>query len=93
MKEASKRFQNPSIPEYRGQPPGVVTSLRSVATAFVQLQEKRHTADYDSGTFWTRVEALAQVAQAQRAFTLWKTIREEPAAQAYLMALLVKKRN
>ncbi|MCC6368832.1 MAG: hypothetical protein IT165_35370 [Bryobacterales bacterium] len=66
MKEVSKRFQNQQSSYHRGQNPTVVLRLRTVAAAFVQLQEKRHTADYDNGTFWTRTEALAQVTQAQQ---------------------------
>ena len=93
MKEASKRFQQPNAPQYTGQSAPVVTTLRDIATTFVQLQEKRHIADYDNATFWTRTEALLHVAQVQKAFQLWETIRDEPLAQEYLLALLAKKRT
>jgi hypothetical protein len=72
---------------------GIVAALRTVAKTFVQLQEKRHTADYDNATFWTRTEALAQVKSAEQAFSTWKSIRNEQIAQAYLVSLVVKKRD
>jgi hypothetical protein len=64
-----------------------------VAKALTQLQEKRHTADYDNTTFWTRTEARAQVKLAERAFITWKSIRNEQIAQAYLVSLVVKHRG
>ena len=65
--------------------------MRTVAKIFVQLQEKRHTADYDNTTFWTRTEALARVKSAEQAFDIWSPIRSEQIAQAYLVSLVVKK--
>jgi hypothetical protein len=64
-----------------------------VAKTFAQLQEKRHIADYDNTTFWTRTEALTQVKSAEQAFNTWKPIRSELIAQAYLVSLAAKKRD
>ena len=64
-----------------------------MAKTFVQLQEKRHTADYDNTAFWTRTEALARVKSAEQAFNTWNPIRNEQIAQAYLVSLVVKKRD
>ena len=93
MKEASKRFQQQNAPQYASYHLPAVLQLRELAAIFVQLQEKRHTADYDNGTFWTRTEALSHVTQARRAFQLWDALRDEPVAQEYLLALLAKKRT
>jgi hypothetical protein len=57
------------------------------------LQDKRHTADYDNTTFWTRIEALAQVKDAEKAFAEWRLIRNERIAQEYLVSFLVKNRS
>ncbi len=67
--------------------------MRTVAKTFVQLQQQRHTADYDNAIFWTRTEALTQVKSAEQAFNAWKHIRDEQIAQAYLVSLVVKRRD
>lgn len=93
MKSASNRLQDRRLFPFTGENPNVVKALRYVAETFVQLQEKRHIADYDNGAFWTKTEARAQVTSAQKAFADWQNIRDEPIAQAYLISLLVKKRD
>lgn len=65
-----------------------VVPLRNVAETFFQAQQQRHTADYDNSKQWTRTEVLAQIELVQGAFASWKAIRDEPAAQAYLISLL-----
>ena len=93
MKSASKRlFDSRQFP-FTGEDPGIVSALKAVANAFVQLQEQRHKADYDNSTFWTRAEALKHVKSAEQAFVTWKSIRNEQIAQAYLVSLVVKKRD
>lgn len=93
MKAASNRIQDTRQFPFPGEEPGVVAALKTVAKTFAQLQEKRHIADYDNTTFWTRTEALAQVKSAEQAFATWKPIRNEQVAQAYLVSLVVKKRD
>jgi len=93
MKAASNRIQDTRQFSFTGEDPGVVAALRAVAKTFAQLQEKRHIADYDNTTFWTRTEALTQVKSAEQAFNTWKSIRSELIAQAYLVSLAVKKRD
>ena len=86
MKDASTRAENatydPSVP------PQVVRRLRSVARAFRELQSQRHLADYSNATKWDRTKAAAKVNQAKTAFVDWKSIRNEYAAQRYLISLL-----
>ena len=93
MKAGSNRIQDTRQFPFAREDPGVVADLRAVAKTFVQLQEKRHTADYDNTTFWTRTEALARVKSAEQAFATWKPIRNEQIAQAYLVSLAVRKRD
>jgi uncharacterized protein (UPF0332 family) len=93
MKSASNRLLDSRLFPFIGEDPLVVANLKTVAKAFALLQEKRHKADYDNTTFWTRTEALRQVKLAEQAFTTWKSIRNEPIAQAYLVSLLVKNRD
>ena len=90
MKSASNRMVSSNL---TGQDASVVDGLKLVARAFITLQEKRLTADYDSGTFWSRTEALSQVKLAEQAFAAWRVIRQEQIAQAYLVSLLVKPRG
>lgn len=93
MRAASKRIQNAQQSASTGNDRGVVADLKAVAKTFVQLQEQRHIADYDNDRFWTRTEALAQVKSAEQAFSAWRPIRNEQIAQAYLVSLIVKKRD
>lgn len=93
MKVASNRIQDTRQFSFNGEDPGTVAALRAVAKSFTQLQEKRHAADYDNTTFWTRTEALAQVKSAEQAFNAWKPIRSEQIAQAFLVSLVVRKRE
>jgi len=93
MKGASNRVLNTDTFPFVGEDPMIVAKLRTVAKAFVQLQDKRHIADYDNTTFWTRIESLEQVKSAEKAFAEWKLIRNEQIAQAYLVSFLVKHRS
>ncbi|MDP3000168.1 MAG: hypothetical protein Q8N47_21975 [Bryobacterales bacterium] len=69
----------------------VSTHLRTVADRFIQAQQKRNDADYDTGKEWTQTDVLTQIAAVSAAFESWKAIRDEPAAQAYLVSLLSKR--
>lgn len=89
MKNAAKRVPKPSSKKEGYQ---VAVALKEVADAFVQLQESRHRADYDTESNWTRTEALTEVKTARQAFNTWSSIRQEPLAQEFLVSLLAKKR-
>jgi len=93
MKSASNRIQDTRQFPFTGEDPSVVSDLRYVAKTFAQLQEQRHVADYDNAKFWTKTEALSQVASVQQAFPAWKRIAKESITQAYLISLLVRKRD
>jgi uncharacterized protein (UPF0332 family) len=93
MKAASNRLKDSRQFPFRGEDPSMVGALKTVAETFTQLQEKRHIADYDNAAFWTRTEALSQVKSVEQAFNTWKAIRNERIAQAYLVSLMVKRRD
>lgn len=65
--------------------------IATVANAFVELQEARHGADYDSTQTFNRSDVLITVAMAEQAFTAWKRIRTSPNAAAFLAALLLNR--
>ncbi len=93
MKNASNQIQNKNKFPFTGENPQTVSRLRAVTMAFAQLQQERHTADYDGTRIWIRSEALEQVDAAMLAFSDWKAIRRKRIAQAYLVSLLVKHRG
>jgi hypothetical protein len=53
MKKASVRISDPKRRPFAGEDPTVVRHLKTVAEAFVQLQDKRQIADYGNATVWT----------------------------------------
>ena len=67
--------------------------LKTVATAFVDLQHVRHEADYNNEAVWTRVEAHEHVTSARDAFRRWAIVRKHAAAQDFLLSLFVPERN
>ncbi len=68
-------------------------NLLVVVDAFINLQQERHEADYDTGKTWNRIDVLMLINVASEAFASWKVIRDEPEAQAYLVSLFGKRRR
>jgi len=60
----------------------------AVATAFVQLQETRHDADYNRARRFTRREALDRANLARQAFRDWRQVRDSLQADTFLTGLL-----
>jgi uncharacterized protein (UPF0332 family) len=69
--------------------PVVPTELEAVAKVFVKLQEARQQADYDNAKIWEPIEVQATIVDAQFAFINWDLVRDEPAANEYLLSLLI----
>ena len=63
-----------------------------VISAFVDLQDARHEADYNTARRYTRQEATSFVDRAHRAFAAWKLVRNHPVARTYLIALVAWKK-
>ena len=91
MKTASNRILNTNDFPFTGESPTTVSSLRSVAQGFSQLQQDRHFADYNLTKNLDPTDALAQVKSAEKIFNTWPAIRDEQIAQAYLVSLLVNR--
>jgi len=66
--------------------------LVRVATAFIQLQEARHKADYDVSITFQRTEVKLLVRQCGLAFTAWHAVRGTDEANVFLASLLSHKR-
>jgi len=62
--------------------------LYNVADAFAQAQYHRAEADYNTVRQWELTEVLLHIDGIADAFKSWRIIREEPAAQAYLVSML-----
>ena len=93
MKSASKKQTDDLNAFFKTNPPAgaqldVAQHLHLVADTFFEAQQQRHTADYDSATIWTRREVVSLIERVDGAFKSWHAIREEPAAQTYLLSLL-----
>jgi hypothetical protein len=67
--------------------------LYSVASAFSQLQEKRHIADYDLSQTLSSSDVALDILLVEEALASWDTIRREQVAQDYLFSLLFKERS
>ena len=93
MKEVSRAIWQGSWRGWSTPKPAAPAELLAVAKAFIGLQEARHEADYDNSKIWTSTEARAKIADAQIAFQNWQQIRTNPAANEYLLSLLVGKKR
>jgi uncharacterized protein (UPF0332 family) len=82
------RFLNSRPPPPAGPQLDCMRHLHLVADTFFEAQHERHTADYDNAERWTRTDALSLIAKVDTAFQSWRAIRDNPAAQAYLISLL-----
>jgi hypothetical protein len=63
--------------------------LKQVAEVFVDLQEARLQADYDNAKAWNPGDVRTKVADVRVAFENWAKIRTHPAANEFLLSLLV----
>jgi len=91
MKTVAKQFANGTCPTklrpaLQRQP--LPRELEEVAQAFVDLQQARHEADYDTARRFTRAEAIDLVDQCDQAFANWQTVHRTPSAEAFMVGLL-----
>ena len=59
-----------------------------MAETFVELQNRRHIADYDLSLAFTRVRTLNSIDLARRSFAAWARKRASDEANVFLAALL-----
>ena len=98
MKSASEKLVSDFNTELKKNPPPspeltISKHLHTVADTFIQAQQKRNDADYDTSKEWTQTDVLTQIGAVAVAFNSWNAIREEPVAQVYLVSLLGRRRR
>ena len=89
MKEVSNAVLRSTWRGWSVPSPALPTELQAVAKVFVKLQEARQQADYDNAKTWESTAMQAQVTDARTAFQNWAKIRTHPAANEYLLSLLI----
>jgi uncharacterized protein (UPF0332 family) len=89
MKEVSNTVLRGSWRGWSTPSPVPPAELRAIAKVFVDLQEARQQADYDNSRTWKSTDVQALIADARFAFDDWSTIRTHPAANEYLLSLLI----
>ena len=93
MKAASLQFRKSSWQDWHGNQQQVLLEIQRVASAFAELQEERHTADYDNYEQWSVAEVQTVLNTAHAAFEDWQSIRDNPMAGNYLLAMLLRKQR
>lgn len=66
--------------------------LQLVARAFRELQQARHSADYDMTSSWTRLEVQQHIRLARDAYSALRRARRQPQANVFALTLLDAKR-
>ncbi|SPE38675.1 conserved hypothetical protein [Candidatus Sulfopaludibacter sp. SbA6] len=93
MMEVNRAVSNGTWKGWGTPLPPVPGELRSVAQTFIDLQDARHQADYDNARIWASDQCLELFADVRTAFENWQKIRTDPAANEYLLSLLMGKRR
>lgn len=96
MKTASEARNSEINAAFKKNPPAgaeeeAAIDLWIVANTFIQAQRRRNHADYNLAKEWIREEVDSHIAQVDEAFRAWHRIRDEAAAQSYLISLLGSK--
>lgn len=91
MKTVARQFAEGGVspklsPGLNGEAPQ--DELARIASAFVDLQQQRHEADYDMRRRFTRIEVLSSIDDAERAFLDWRVVRGSAQADTFLVGLL-----
>jgi hypothetical protein len=92
MKEACKSFAGGTLKAAvaKGLPAKfrISTDVQGVARTFVELQEKRHIADYDRSERFRRADVLALIRQVDRAMVRYREIKSSTQKRFFLACLL-----
>jgi uncharacterized protein (UPF0332 family) len=93
MKKACEAKVSELKSYFEGNPPYsreqvVSIHLHWVANTFVQSQQQRNDADYNTAKEWTDTEVATLIASVAQAFKSWRVIRRELAAQTLLVSML-----
>jgi hypothetical protein len=93
MRNTSVQFRKPVWQDWHGNQQPVPPALRRVAKAFVDLQDERHTADYNNHERWSITDVEETLNLVHSAFQDWRSIRTAPMAGNYLLAMLLSKQR
>jgi hypothetical protein len=93
MKSISAQFAKETWRDWHGNQQPIPTAIRKVASAFVDLQDERHAADYDNHEIWTALDVQKILGVARSAFRDWHSVSTDPMAGNYLLAMLVSKQR
>jgi hypothetical protein len=96
MKQAADKKVSELLNYFKEGPPEgpertIAFHLHKVADNFSQAQYHRNEADYNTARQWDLTEVLLYIDGIAEAFKSWDIIRDEPAAQAYLVSMLPSK--
>jgi uncharacterized protein (UPF0332 family) len=96
MKAASSDLRNRLARELANSAPTASdydskAKLLCVTNAFVELQQQRNQADYNTAYQWSHADVVSHVKDAALAFEAWQQIRREKIAQGYLVSMLGKR--
>jgi uncharacterized protein (UPF0332 family) len=91
MKRACIPFASGDLPAHLKEvtTPPVPDDLKTVANAFIQLQQARHEADYNATQKFNRTDTFAHLQRAREAFDAWQRVREQQIATVFLVNLLL----
>jgi uncharacterized protein (UPF0332 family) len=93
MYHTSTQFSTPFWRDWHGLQRAVPPALQRVAKAFVNLRDERQAADYDNHQQWAISDAEEVLNIAKSAFQDWDSVRTDPMAGNYLLAMLLGKRR
>ena len=93
MKNTSMQFRKQFWEDWHGDRRAIPSAIQEIAGAFVDLQEERHAADYDNHEQWTATDVESILKIAHLAFQHWDSIRTDPMAGNYLLAMLLSKQR
>jgi uncharacterized protein (UPF0332 family) len=93
MRNTSIQFQKQTWKDWHGNWQAVPLAIQEIASAFIRLQEERHTADYDNYEQWTPTDVRFTLDIARSAFQQWDSIRADPMAGNYLLAMLLNRQR
>jgi hypothetical protein len=93
MRRVSRNTADHTRNPFPNEDPVIVYKLRTVAQIFYELQDKRHSADYDVTDPWSLKQSEREIQKTQHAFATWHQIRNEKIALDYLVSLLIRTRD
>jgi hypothetical protein len=92
MANAAQSFAGGTLPRAIARRLGAVAiphAVQELAEQFLAIQYQRHLADYDLSISFSRGDAIRLVEAIERAVANWLPIRTDPAAEFFLLSLLV----